>query len=105
MFRFAHAAASSLIGVALERRGVDDVVAAGLRVEQGEAVVMLRRDDDVLHAGVLGELDPGVGVELHGVELRGECLVFAAPGIFARFMIHSPMPGTVLPFHSPAGMA
>ena len=30
---------------------------------------------------------------------------YSATGIFARFMIHSPMPGICLPFHSPAGIA
>ncbi len=30
---------------------------------------------------------------------------YSATGILARFMIHSPMPGIRLPFHSPAGMA
>ncbi len=30
---------------------------------------------------------------------------YSRTGIFARFMIHSPMPGTGFPFHSPAGMA
>ncbi len=30
---------------------------------------------------------------------------YSATGIRARFMIHSPMPGTYRPFHSPAGMA
>ena len=65
--------------VALERRRVDDVVRARLRLEQREAVVMLRRDHDVLHARVLRELHPLVGVELDRVELRGELLVLASP--------------------------
>ena len=62
--------------VAVERRGVDDVVGADLGREEREAVVMFRGDDQVLHAGVLGEPHPGVGVELHRVEPRGELLVF-----------------------------
>ena len=30
---------------------------------------------------------------------------YSGTGICARFMIHSPMPGMRLPFHSPAGIA
>src|SRR5262245_29172747 len=30
---------------------------------------------------------------------------YSVTGIFARFMIHSPMPGMVCPFHCPAGIA
>ncbi len=30
---------------------------------------------------------------------------YSRTGILARFMIHSPIPGTRAPFHSPAGMA
>ena len=41
--------------------------------------------------------DPGVGVELHGVELRGELARTRATGICARFMIHSPIPGIRAP--------
>jgi hypothetical protein len=33
---------------------------------------MLAGDDDVLGPGVLGDTDPLLGVELHGVELAGE---------------------------------
>ena len=46
-----------------------DLVVADLRVEVCESVVMLGREDDVLHAGVFGDFDPLVGVELGGVEL------------------------------------
>ena len=38
---------------------------------------MLRRDHDVFHAGVLRQLHPVVGLELHGVELHYERLVLA----------------------------
>ena len=46
-----------------------------LRVEHGKAVVMLGGDDDVFLAGILGDRDPLVGVELDGVEFLGELLV------------------------------
>ena len=52
-----HSSASSLSGIALERRGGDDVEGVGLRVEHGEAIVVLGGDDDVLHAGGFGEGD------------------------------------------------
>ncbi len=91
--------------IAMERRGIDDVVLADLGVIHGEAVVMLAGDDDVLHAGVLGHLHPGIGVELHGIELLGAAVRIRVTGILAWFMIHSPIPGMALPFHSPAGMA
>ena len=90
--------------VALERRGVDDVVGADLRIEQREPIVMLRGDDDVLHARVDGELHPLVGVEVVRAE-AGRERSYSRTGICARFMIHSPMPGMRLPFHSPAGIA
>ncbi len=61
--------------IALERRGVHDVVRAGLGAVHREAVVMLAGDDDVLHAGVLGHLHPLLGIELHRIELRGQLLV------------------------------
>ena len=50
-----------------------------LRIVHGEAVVMLAGDHDVLHAGVLRHLHPRFGVELHGIELLRELLVFASP--------------------------
>ena len=72
----------------MERRGVVDVVRAGLRVEHGEAVVMLRRDHDVLHARILGHLHPCVGVELHRIELRGQLLVVGHRNLAA---VHDPL--------------
>ena len=62
--------------VALVRRRVDDVESAGLRAEHGEPIVMLRRDHDVLHAGVFGELHPLIRVVFDGIELRRELFVF-----------------------------
>ena len=61
---------------------------ADLRVVQREAVVVLGRDHDVLHPRVLGELHPGVGVELHGVELLGELLVLGDRDLRA---VHDPL--------------
>ena len=74
--------------VALERRRVDDVVRADLRLEHREPVVVLGGDDDVLHARVLRELDPRVGVELDRVELRGELLVLLHRDLRA---VHDPL--------------
>ncbi len=62
-------------GVAFERGGGDDVEGVDLGVEHGEAVVVLRGDDDVLHAGGLGEGDDVVGAEARWVELGREGLV------------------------------
>ena len=36
---------------------------------------------------------------------RAASCSYSRTGIWARFMIHSPMPATGRPFHSPAGMA
>ena len=74
--------------IAMEGRGVDDVVRAGLGVEHGEAVVVLRGDDDVLHAGVLGDRHPLVGVELHRVELLGVAGVFGHGDLA---VVHDPL--------------
>ena len=43
-------------------------------------------------------------LNLTGLNCVASCS-YSFTGIFALFMIHSPMPGTGLPFHSPAGMA
>ncbi len=61
--------------IALEGSGGDDVEGVDLGVEHGEAVVVLGGDDDVLHAGGLGEGDDVVRAEAGGIELRGEGLV------------------------------
>ena len=39
-----------------------------------------------------------------GLNFSASCS-YSSTGIFARFMIHSPMPGICWPFHSPAGIA
>ena len=44
-----------------------------LRTIHGETVVVLAGDDDILHAGVVGQLRPLLGIELRGIELPGEC--------------------------------
>ena len=48
--------------------------------------------------GILGDRHPLVGVEPHGLNSR-RSFSYSATGILAWFMIHSPMPGTSLPFH------
>src|SRR5881409_106516 len=57
-----------LDGVSLVRRGVHDIVARDLRVENGEPVVVLGGDDEVLHPRVPGHAHPFVRVEPDGVE-------------------------------------
>jgi hypothetical protein len=61
--------------VALEWRRIVDVVLGRLRTVHGEPIVMLRRDDDVFHPGILCEANYLVGVEFYRVELRRELLV------------------------------
>ena len=48
--------------------GVGGLVVGVLGVEEAEALVVLRRDDEVLHAGGLGLGGPGLRVEEIGVE-------------------------------------
>ena len=68
------ASASSLSGS--RWKGVDLMhQSVRLGAEHAEAVVVLGGDDDVFHAGVLGQAHPLLGVELHRVELAGELLV------------------------------
>ena len=86
--------------VAMERRPIDHVVLAHRRVVHGKAVVVLGRDDDVLYAGIFGELHPGLGIELDRIELGGEALVvlYRNPGIvhdpFAEAGNHPALPFT-----------
>jgi len=61
--------------IMMVRRRVDDIVFTRFGAVHGEAVMMLGSDGDVLHAGVLGDGHPLVGVEFYRVELRGELLV------------------------------
>ncbi len=58
--------------VAAERRGVDDVVRAARRAEDGEPVVVLGGDDQVAHPRLHRQLHPRARVEAHGVETLGE---------------------------------
>jgi len=74
--------------IALERRGVHDVVPAGRRAEHRKPIVMLRGDDDVLHPGVLGDAHPFIRVELHRVELAGQLGVFGDRDFAA---VHHPL--------------
>jgi len=89
-----HAAFGAGVGqllehVPLERRGVHDVVLAGPRAVHGEAVVVLARDDDVLHPRILGELNPFIRIELHRVEPRGQLLVLCDRDLGP---VHDPLP-------------
>ena len=60
--------------VALEGGGLDAPIGL-VGPEHAEAVVVFGGDDDVFHAGILGQAHPFLGVELHRVELAGELLV------------------------------
>ncbi len=73
--------------ITFERRGIDDVVAARLRFEHGKAVVMLRRDRQVFHSRVCGELCPLIGVEFDRIELSGKLFVLLHRNLRA---IHDP---------------
>ena len=53
-------------------RRLHDVVIADLGIKHRKAVVMLGGDDDVSHAGFFGEFDPGIGIELHRIEMAGD---------------------------------
>ena len=74
--------------VALVRCRVHDVVARDLRVEDREAVVVLGRDDDVLHTGVLGDADPLLGIEAGRVEAMRVLLVLRDRDVRPR---HDPL--------------
>ena len=63
-------------GVAIERCVVHDVVIADPRIIHGEAVMMFGRDDDVFHAGLLGQCHPLLGIEIGRVECGRDCPVF-----------------------------
>ena len=60
--------------VAFEGGGVHDIEGVG-GLEHGETVMVLGGDDHVFLAGVLGEFDEVIGVELGGVELVGVLFV------------------------------
>ncbi len=61
--------------LAVGRFRAGDLVVGEFRIELAEAVVVLGGEDQVLHAGVFGELHPLVGVELHRVEHAVEVVV------------------------------
>ena len=71
----------------MERRGIHNVVGAYLRTIHGKAIMVLRRNHDVLHARVLGDADPLVSVKFCGIKLFGELLVFRHRDLGA---IHDP---------------
>lgn len=64
-----------LDGISVEGCGGDDIEGVDLGVEHGEAIVVLGGDDDVLHAGALGERHDVVRGEAGGIELLCEALV------------------------------
>ena len=76
------------------RRSVDDIPIGNGRVEQGEAVVMLAGDDDILHAGRLGEPHPGLRIVLGGIELLG---ILTIVGHGDLLMQHDPLADAVGP--------
>ena len=57
--------------VALERRGVINIVTIDFAMKHGKAVVMLGGDDHVFHARRLSERHPLLGVEFFGIKLLG----------------------------------
>ena len=57
------------------RLGPGALVVGQLGVVEAEAVVVLDQEDHVLHAGVLGDLDPLLGVELVRLPLLVEVVV------------------------------
>lgn len=59
--------------------------------------MMFAGDDDVFHAGGLGEPDPGAGVELDGVKLVGEAFVLG-DGHAGLFEEPLAVVGIALPF-------
>src|ERR1700722_5066779 len=69
-------------------RSVIDVVLTHRRTVHGEAVVVLAGDDEILHAGILRHLHPGVCVELDGVELFSELGVLDGGDLGA---VHDPL--------------
>ena len=83
---FAGGVGEFLDDIALERSGVHDVEGVG-GLEHREAVVVLGGDDDVFHAGILGDFDEVIGIELGGVELVGVLVVLGDgnPGV-----VHDP---------------
>src|ERR1700679_1830220 len=54
--------------IAMERRSGHNIESVCLRIEHGEAIVMFRRDNDVLHARRLRERDDIVRIERARVE-------------------------------------
>lgn len=57
-------------------------------VEHIEAVVVLGRNDQVLHTGIVGHLGPSLRIESHRIELLCK-LIMVPMGIWADSRIHS----------------
>ena len=66
--------------VAPEWRAIDDIVIRDARLEEREAIVVLRGDDDILHAGFLENPRPLVGIELLRVEFGNNLLAVFLKG-------------------------
>ena len=74
--------------VALEWRRVINIPVGDHRVEHRKSVVVLRRDHDVFHPRVLGNLHPFFGIVINRVELLGVCLILVHRNL-AR--VHDPL--------------
>src|SRR5207237_4774524 len=75
-------------------------VGRGPRREHREAVVVTRGDSDVAGSGGLGERCPFVGVELDGIELRGQPLISRRRNLS---VLHHPLAGAELGIDAPVG--
>ena len=62
--------------VAVKVRRLAEVILGVVAVPEAKALVVLGRDDHILHAGILGALYPSVGIQGVGTEIRGERDIF-----------------------------
>ena len=62
--------------VAAKGRRVAHIEAAGLGAEQRKALVVLRGDDEIVHAALLRQANPLVGAEVDGIEHGSQPAVF-----------------------------
>ena len=76
-------------------RRLDHVEVVGLRVIHRKTIVVLAGDDDVFHAGILGQLGDRLGVELVGLEGGGEFLVFG-DGNIGHLLVHDPLADAIV---------
>ena len=71
-----------LHGIVMPRRGIYHIPRASFRIKHRKTIVMFGGDDEVAHAGVFREFDPGIGVEVRGIESAGDLLVIYRHGNF-----------------------